>query len=154
MAQFSHIRMSKSGWEFKKNGIYEFACDATDAVNTSSISSDVINCNERDFYFSTAATLGSIWMNAFTFPLGATRFMYFDFDSNSISTSTTSKLKLSNGSRSRRQASTQRALTLKDHVASTCKSIRLDFWLLFWFIYSYLYCVLVTDKVEVYISYS
>ena len=55
---------------YKQLGVYEFACNVTDSVNISSISSDVINCNKRDFYFSTAATLGSISMNVCTFPLG------------------------------------------------------------------------------------
>ena len=55
---------------YKQLGVYEFACDTTDAVNSSSTSSGVINCNERDFYFSTASTLGLVAMSIFTFPLG------------------------------------------------------------------------------------
>ena len=60
---------------YKKLGVYESACDGVDAVEarmvtSNSSSNDVINCNERDFYFSTAATLGSISMNVCTLPLG------------------------------------------------------------------------------------
>ena len=60
---------------YKKLGVYESACDGVDAVEarmvtSNSSSNGVVNCNERDFYFSTAATLGSISMNVCTLPLG------------------------------------------------------------------------------------
>ena len=60
---------------YKKLGVFESACDGVDnsdarmAISNSS-SNGVINCNERDFYFSTAATLGSTSMNVCTLPLG------------------------------------------------------------------------------------
>ena len=70
----------------KQLGVYESVCDVNDIENSRmshsnesfgmTISSSkftnytVINCNERDSYFSTAATLGSVAMNVCTLPLG------------------------------------------------------------------------------------
>ena len=61
---------------YKQLGVYESACDINDVLapveNTTNpdFPDEVINCNERDFYFSTASTLGVVAMSIFTFPLG------------------------------------------------------------------------------------
>ena len=59
-------------------GVYESACDLNDVLIPNDNTTDqgfpdeneIINCNERDFYFSTASTLGVVSMSIFTFPLG------------------------------------------------------------------------------------
>ena len=58
--------------------MYESACDLNDVLipNDNTTGQDfpdeneIINCNERDFYFSTTSTLGVVSMSIFTFPLG------------------------------------------------------------------------------------
>ena len=60
---------------YKQLGVYESACDDVLAPNDTTNqdapdANEIVNCNERDFYFSTASTLGLVAMCIFTFPLG------------------------------------------------------------------------------------
>ena len=62
---------------YKLLGVYESACDLNDVLAPNDTTNqdapdanEIVNCNERDFYFSTASTLGLVAMCIFTFPLG------------------------------------------------------------------------------------
>ena len=62
---------------YKQLGVYESACDLNDVLVPNDTTNQgfpddngIVNCNERDFYFSTASTLGLVAMSIFTFPLG------------------------------------------------------------------------------------
>jgi len=76
---------------YKQLGVYESACDLNDVLVPNDTTNqgfpnenEIVNCNERDFYFSTASTLGLVAMSIFTFPLGVILDNYGCFLSRSL----------------------------------------------------------------------
>lgn len=77
---------------YKELGVYESACDLNDVLAPNDNATyqgfpdenGIVNCNERDFYFSTASTLGVVAMSIFTFPLGVILDNYGCFLSRSL----------------------------------------------------------------------